>query len=228
MQTVSHRTYKSALLGLIAATCLSSPAFAGVAKVEFAVGDATVSNADHVVRPITKGMQIEESDLINTQTGRVQLRFTDGAYMALAPRTQFKVDSYTFNGKNDGEEKGFFSLIKGSFRTISGLIGKGKRSAYQVTTPTATIGIRGTEYTATEEEGLTVSVTKGAVAVTNETGEHLVNTGENIYLRNRTSKPSAVENNALPDNGMPEDPLKDKVEPEYQNNTCNVVVNHPC
>lgn len=41
---------------------------------------------------------------------------------------------------------GFFRLLKGGFRAVSGLIGKIDREEYRVSTPVATIGIRGTDY----------------------------------------------------------------------------------
>lgn len=43
-------------------------------------------------------------------------------------------------------QRAFFRLVKGGFRTITGLIGKANQEDYRVTTPTATIGIRGTEW----------------------------------------------------------------------------------
>jgi hypothetical protein len=42
--------------------------------------------------------------------------------------------------------RAFFRLLKGGFRTVSGLIGKADVNAYKVSTPVATIGIRGTDY----------------------------------------------------------------------------------
>lgn len=43
-------------------------------------------------------------------------------------------------------QRAFLHLLKGGFRTVSGLIGKTHADDYQVTTPVATIGIRGTDY----------------------------------------------------------------------------------
>ncbi|MFA5938607.1 MAG: hypothetical protein WC809_04555 [Sinimarinibacterium sp.] len=42
--------------------------------------------------------------------------------------------------------RAFFRLLKGGFRTVSGLIGKGNPDEYRINTPVATIGIRGTDY----------------------------------------------------------------------------------
>lgn len=44
--------------------------------------------------------------------------------------------------------RAFMSLLKGGFRSVSGLIGKLNREEYRITTPVATIGIRGTRYSA--------------------------------------------------------------------------------
>ncbi len=49
-------------------------------------------------------------------------------------------------GGQNGASRAFFSLLKGGFRSISGLIGKINHDEYQVATPVATIGIRGTDY----------------------------------------------------------------------------------
>jgi hypothetical protein len=54
------------------------------------------------------------------------------------------VREYRYEGKTDGSERGFFSLVRGAMRTVTGAIGRYNRSAYQVRTPTATVGIRGT------------------------------------------------------------------------------------
>lgn len=44
--------------------------------------------------------------------------------------------------------RAFFRLLKGGFRSVSGLIGKINHDDYRVVTPVATIGIRGTVYSA--------------------------------------------------------------------------------
>lgn len=48
-------------------------------------------------------------------------------------------------GASNGQTAAF-RLLKGGFRTVTGLIGKSDRAQYRVSTQTATIGIRGTDY----------------------------------------------------------------------------------
>jgi hypothetical protein len=64
----------------------------------------------------------------------------------MRPDTQLKIDSYKFNGKQDGSELSFFSLVRGGFRSVTGLIGKLHKKNYRVVTPTAILGIRGTDH----------------------------------------------------------------------------------
>lgn len=52
------------------------------------------------------------------------------------------------NGTTNPTSRAFFRLVKGGFRSVSGLIGKVSREDYRVSTPVATIGIRGTLFTA--------------------------------------------------------------------------------
>jgi hypothetical protein len=68
----------------------------------------------------------------------------DGAYISLQPNTEFGIRDYKFEGRADGSENAFYSLLKGAMRTVTGLIGRVNRNKYLVSTPTATVGIRGT------------------------------------------------------------------------------------
>ena len=128
---------------------LISIAFAGQAqaaagRVEFAIGPATVVGADGRTRPAGRGTELDTGDVVRTNDGRVQMRMTDGAFISLQPNTEFGIKDYKFAGKTDGSENAFYSLLKGAMRTVTGLIGRVNRNKYQVATPTATVGIRGT------------------------------------------------------------------------------------
>lgn len=132
----------------IAALCLlaafTGQAWAAAARVDFAYGNVTVAGPDGAERPLVRGAELDNDHVVRTAEGRAQLRFADGAYVSLQPRSEFAIRDYRFNGKTDGAERGFFALTKGAMRTVTGLIGRVNRDRYKVDTPTATIGIRGT------------------------------------------------------------------------------------
>jgi len=176
------------MAALSAAFPLSGQA-AGAARVDFATGDVKALAADGRSRALAKGAEVASGETIDTGNGRAQVRFTDGAQVSLQPQTQFRIDDYNFAGKADGSEKGFFSLLKGGLRTITGLVGRSNRDNYKVTTTVATIGIRGTEYSVAYGNSINVTTGEGIVEVCNAAGCLIVNSGETAYVADNTTRP---------------------------------------
>ncbi|HKB81884.1 MAG TPA: FecR family protein [Burkholderiales bacterium] len=182
-------TGRAALLAAIAAAYPVIGYSAPAARVDFAVGDVMAVGPNGQSRTLGKGAQIEQGDTVNTNGGRAQLRFTDGAYVSLQPQSQFRIDQYRFDGKTDGNEKGFFSLLKGGLRTITGLVGRSNKAKYQISTTVATIGIRGTEYTIQYGQSITGTVGEGEIEVCNGAGCLSVTNGESYYVQTQEVKP---------------------------------------
>ncbi|MBI3068888.1 MAG: hypothetical protein HYY79_08465 [Betaproteobacteria bacterium] len=111
----------------------------------------------------------------------------------LPPLTEFRVDDYRYEGRTDGTEKGFFSLLKGGLRTITGAIGRTNRPTYQVSTVTATIGIRGTEYLARIVNSLEVHVGEGSLFLTNNAGKFAVDAGTSVFIADQNSRPVILQ-----------------------------------
>lgn len=137
------------------------------ASLDFAVGDVQAVSSAGVARPLAKGGRINAGDTVRVGDGRAQLRFDDGALVSLQPNTDFRIDEFQFSGQQDGKERGFFSLLKGGLRTLTGLVGKVNKGNYKVTTSVATIGIRGTEYTLSylDSESIAIATAEGAIEV---------------------------------------------------------------
>ncbi|HYL18938.1 MAG TPA: FecR family protein [Burkholderiales bacterium] len=159
------------------------------ARVEFAVGNPVAVSASGQSRALTKGGDVQSGDTVNTNGGRVQLRFRDGAYVSLQPQSEFRIDDYRYDGKTDGSERGFFSLLKGGLRTITGLDGRTNKKNYQVSTTVATIGIRGTEYTIAYTNSITGSVGEGEINVCTGTGCVPFGSGQSFIVTDPNSRP---------------------------------------
>src|SRR5690606_28908415 len=100
---------------------------------------------------------------------------------------------------------GVFRLVKGALRTVTGFIGRSNRDAYKVNTATATIGIRGTEYTARLTDVLRVSVTEGLVALLNQAGEVVIGPGQSGLATSITTPPVlTIEGAQLRAPGLPQ------------------------
>jgi FecR-like protein len=143
-RTAPFRLNRSGLVLALISAAFAGQAGAAAGRVEFAVGGATVVGADGRARPVARGAELDSGDTVRTNEGRVQVRMTDGAFVSLQPNTEFGIKNYNFSGQADGTESALYSLVKGAMRTVTGLIGRVNRNRYQVATPTATVGIRGT------------------------------------------------------------------------------------
>ena len=177
------------------------------ARADFVVGAVTAVGADGTRRALAKGSELRSGEAVMTGEGRAQLSFTDGASVSLQPKTEFRVDEYSFTGVADGSERGIFSLVKGALRTITGLVGRTNRDRYQMRTAVATIGIRGTEYGAEFETGLKVTTTNGEVEVCNQGGCTSVKAGESVFTPDANTKPAYIVGGAnLPATPPPSNP----------------------
>ena len=116
-------------------------------RVQFVNGDVEVTTAAGVTHAAHKGDPVNEGDTITSaKTASAQIKMQDGGFIAVRPDTKLKFDSFKFGGKAGEPENSFFSLFKGGFRAVTGLIGRIRKDDYHITTPVATIGIRGTDH----------------------------------------------------------------------------------
>lgn len=174
------------LLTVVVSCLLSAQAIADVAgRVNFVSGKVEAIAADGSRRTLTKGELVNSGERLETNKGRVQIRFTDGSFISLQPNTVFGLDNYAFNKAKPEDGSLLFNFIRGSMRTVSGAIGKTNRANYKVQTPVATIGIRGTGYAASQEPNgrLLLSVSNGVVNLTNNFGSSNVNAGQTFQVQ---------------------------------------------
>jgi FecR protein len=133
---------------LVCLMLVSQAAYAGVAgHAQFVNGSVQIVNSAGQTSVLQKGAAVNEGDtLISAKDASAQIKMLDGGFTAMRPDTRLKFDSFVFNGKEDGSERSFFSLLKGGFRSVTGLIGRVNKTNYRITTASSTIGIRGTDH----------------------------------------------------------------------------------
>lgn len=127
---------------------VSQAAYAGVAGyAQFVNGSVQIESLAGQMHTLQKGGAVNEGDtVISAPAASAQIRMQDGGFIAVRPDTRLKFDRFIFSGKDDGSERSFFSLFKGGFRAVTGLIGRLNKSNYRITTASSTIGIRGTDH----------------------------------------------------------------------------------
>jgi hypothetical protein len=138
-------TVARAIVALMLALAAGA-ACAQAGRVVLAVGDVVaVRGADRV--KLAAGTSVLAGDAVVTgASSHAQIRFADDALVALKPDTEFRIETYVYNGRVDGNERAVFRLVRGGFRTVTGQIGKVDHDRYSVVTTQATIGIRGTHF----------------------------------------------------------------------------------
>ena len=110
-------------------------------------GDVGVVGADGVRRGADRGGDIREGDTIVTGSDALaQARMSDGALISVRADSEFKLERFSYKGREDRSASFVVNILKGGFRTITGLIAQVNRGGYRISTPSATIGVRGTHF----------------------------------------------------------------------------------
>jgi len=137
--------------------------YAAAAVVTAVTGTAEAAGTG-AVRPLRIGDSVDQGDTIITgSASSVVLRFEDGQIAGLTANSRMVVTTYLFNRTQPAQSNVFFSLLLGSMRAITGLIGKAQPERVAYRAGTATIGIRGTDVLLTVLNGttMTIRVTEG-------------------------------------------------------------------
>lgn len=155
MPLTKHNRFKlNATAAAVMSALIPVSAQGEAGRINFTSGVVQATNSDGIRRALAKGSLVMGGDTIITSSGSLaHIRFKDGAYVSLKPNSNFRIDEYRYENDDAGESRGFFSLLKGGLRTITGLLGKRDHNDYLMSTPVATIGIRGTHYDLNVGEG---------------------------------------------------------------------------
>jgi len=154
-----------------------------------------------------RGAELRAGDVLKVAAlSNAQVLFADDATMALRADTVFRVDEFSYQRNAPAAaQKAFFSLLKGGLRTITGWVGKRSHDDYRVSTPTSTVGVRGTDFLLVQCEGgcrnadgsvappgTYGQVSEGHIAVRNDSGEHLFGTNEYFHVPDSHSAPEKL------------------------------------
>lgn len=169
---------------------LSAQSVAHITAIKGSVSVATLQGRVEAIL----GQELDPSDRVITgDNSLAQIIFNDETIISLGKNSDFLIQEYSYS--KDADSSALLSLAKGAMRTITGFIGKVAPQKFKVATKTATIGIRGTNFTivAGEEGDESVFCTYGGVEVDNDQENHFVS--KNYIL---TKSPSGkVEKNII-------------------------------
>ena len=131
------------------------------------------------------GLGVQQLDAIETAKGRIKLTFLDDTVLRLVEHTEVVLTKYYFDPDNTKNNSLGMKFVSGTARFATGGLGLVPKENIVITTPTATIAVRGTDFTTTVDElgrSLVILLPEtectidgdcspsGAITVTNEGG----------------------------------------------------------
>ena len=123
--------------------------------------------------------------------GRAVLKFLDDQTISLNPGSVFWIKNYRYAKGKPQDNRSTMELLKGGMRFISGTMAKENPEAIRIDTPVATIGIRGTEFTAVLGS-LCLLVHQGAVAVTAAGKTVIAEADQMVFVADADTPPRLV------------------------------------
>ena len=167
-------------------------------------GRTVAVNRDKVSRDLVAGSPIYLGDkLVTGEDGFMRLRMIDDALLDLRCFSIMVIEQYSLQTST---RRSVLNLLQGSLRKVTGEIGKWAEDVYQLKTPVASVGVRGTEYALrvfqskgcdgsvdTDEDALYLEVIKGLVDVENTAAKTSLAKGDTVYIPLPGEKPVAKQ-----------------------------------
>jgi len=100
----------------------------------------------------SKGSGVEADDNVRTTAGKVGITFTDNTRVQINENSKLVIDSFVFDPNNKKGGKLAMKVAMGTVRYASGAVAHNNPESVKLTTPTATIAVRGTDFTMTVDE----------------------------------------------------------------------------
>lgn len=126
------------------------------------------ADKDGAARVLTVGADIFIGDVVKTgPRGNVQIKFSDKTELVVGPNSTLLIEDYLLR---DDQSPGKFAVnaLAGTFRFATG---ESAKDRYLITTPTGTIGVRGTWFDFNVGEETRVMVYRGEVILCDNAGQ---------------------------------------------------------
>ena len=126
-------------------------------------------------RALARRSEIYQHDTLTTDASSSgEIVFTDNSKLSVREDSIIEIDQYRYS-KGAAKDKDAFivNVAKGGFRTITGAISKNNPGGYKATTPVATIGVSGTNYSVyfdPNKKTMAAKLNKGSIFISNQQG----------------------------------------------------------
>ena len=125
---------------------LPTLAFAAIGEVTEHSGSGAVERDEGFeVYEVTDGLGVESMDTVVTEKGKVRIDFIDDTRVDITEHSRLIIDDFVYD---PASQEGSLSLKAGlgTIRYASGKIAKNSRQRVRIETPSAVVGVRGTDF----------------------------------------------------------------------------------
>ena len=190
---------------LIIALCICNNALAGIGAITEQVNAPPSIQRAAATLTGAKGTGVEMQDSIKTVRGKVSITFEDDTKVQINENSRLVIDDFVYDAKSTKGGKLAIKVALGTVRYASGQIAKNNPQSVAINTPSATIGVRGTDFSATVDEVgsslviLLPSCPFGWVNVERDckTGEITVTTDVAMVILNKPFQATKVETRGM-------------------------------
>lgn len=131
---------------------MSSPCWSGIGTVADHKGTGCEIQRNKNKLPGNKGSEIESMDTYVTGSCSANITFKDDTKVKVTENSKLLIDDFVYDPKKSDAGKLVIKAAMGTVRYTSGQIAKNNPQAVDVKTPTATVAVRGTDFTMTVDE----------------------------------------------------------------------------
>ena len=131
---------------------VTSPSWAGIGTVSENKGTACEVERNKKKMSGVKGAEIESMDTYTTGACVSNITFKDDTKVKVTENSRLLIDDFVFDPKKSDAGKLALKVGMGTVRYASGQIAKNNPQQVNIKTPTATVAVRGTDFTMTVDE----------------------------------------------------------------------------
>ncbi len=131
---------------ILLALLLSLSAYASIGNIMALKGEAQIQRDTTTIKAVN-GAELQSGDSIITKDKtRVQVMLKDDTVVTIGPNSSFSFEEFLYDGTKNSKLS--MKAERGFFRSVTGKLGKIAPERFKVKTASATIGIRGTDFSA--------------------------------------------------------------------------------
>lgn len=133
--------------------------FANIGQIVAIKGKISVNE-----KIVNVGYFLNKGDsVVSTSESRAQIELIDKTIITIGSNSKLNIDDYVYDETTPSNNKASFGFMEGSFKSITGKIGKLNKERFKLKTKSASIGIRGTTIVGNQEF---IACTDGEISVT--------------------------------------------------------------